>query len=90
MRPAALRAGLAMSDEELEEAVLDWIRDRFDRWPIEGLHLDARHLADTLGVSRRRADHAIRGLGRRRQIEAVQRTEEEVAAGVPFLHRLVG
>ena len=22
-------------------AILDWTRDRFDRWPIEALHLDA-------------------------------------------------
>ncbi|MYA40604.1 MAG: hypothetical protein F4Z31_02440 [Gemmatimonadetes bacterium] len=77
-----------MTDEEIEESILDWTRDRFDRWPIEGLHLDARYFSTTLGVSRKRADLAIRALSRRQQIEAVQRTEEEIAAGVPFLHRL--
>ena len=78
-----------LGDDELAEVVLEWIRDRFERWPIEGLHLDARHLADTFRVSRKRADHAIRSLRRRGQIEPVARTDEEVAAGVPFLHRLV-
>ena len=92
MRPGdalALRAGGDMSDEELEDAVLDWISDRFARWPIDALHLDARHLADTFEVSRKRADCAIRALRRRCLIEPFPRTDEEVAAGVPFLHRLV-
>ena len=79
-----------MTDDELEKAILDWIRDRFDRWPIEALHLDRMNLAATLGVSRKRADRAIRALHRRRQIEPVLRTDKEVAAGVPYLHRLVG
>ena len=78
-----------MTDVELEEAILDWARFRFDRWPIEAIHLDRIKLAATLGVSRKRADRAIRALHRRRQIEPVVRTEEEVAAGVPYLHRLV-
>lgn len=78
-----------LEGDELDEAILDWIRDRFDRWPIEALHLNARRLADEFGVSRNRADCAIRALARRRQIEPAQRSEDEVAAGVPFLHRLV-
>ena len=78
-----------LDDDELERAILDWVRDRFDRWPIEGLHLNARYFADVFCVSRKRADYAIRALHRRRKIEPVHRTKEEVAAGVPFLHRLV-
>ena len=63
-----------MTDDELEEAILDWVHDRFDRWPIEALHLNARYFAATLGASRRRADYAIRSLSRRRQIESVLHT----------------
>ena len=78
-----------MTDGELEQAILDWVGARFDRWPIEALHVDRRYFAATLGVGRKRADRAIRALSRRRQIEPVPRTAEEVAAGVPHLHRLV-
>ena len=78
-----------MTGIELEEAILNWARARFVRWPIEGLHLDARYLAATLSVSRKRVERAIRSLRSRRLIEPVVRTKEEVAAGVPYLHRLV-
>lgn len=87
--PLAMRADDGMSDEELEEAIFDWARERFDRWPIEALHFNRVCLASTLCVSRKRIDRAIRALSNRRLIEAVVRTEEELAAGVPYLHRLV-
>ena len=86
---AVMGAHTPLPDDGLEEAILDWVRARFDRWPIEALHIDSVSLAATLGVSRKRVSRAIRALTSRHLIEPVLRTEEEVAAGVPFLHRLV-
>lgn len=86
---AVLGASPPLPDDELEEAILDWVRARFDRWPIEALHIDSVSLAATLGVSRKRINRAIRALSSRHLIEPFLRTEEEVAAGVPFLHQLV-